>query len=125
VSTDVVTAPSSPARRTGGIGTATYACAFVVAALSFVVFGLSAEAIPEETILVRGGVYCGRRFDSGDLHAIWFLEESQVKFYGPNGLLRQVLHPAAVRYLIVGVQPAFRTLPSADCGPTASARAPT
>src|SRR2546430_2127780 len=44
VSTDVVTAPSSPARRTGGIGTATYACAFVVAALSFVVFGLSAEA---------------------------------------------------------------------------------
>src|SRR2546430_6173777 len=44
VSTDVVTAPSSQARRTGGIGTATYACAFVVAALSFVVFGLSAEA---------------------------------------------------------------------------------
>ena len=44
MSTDVVTAPSSQARRTGGIGTATYACAFIVAALSFVVFGLSAEA---------------------------------------------------------------------------------
>lgn len=60
-------------------------------------FGLSVEAVPEETILVRKGVYCGRRFDADGFHAIWFLEESQVKFYGPQGLLRQVMHPAATR----------------------------
>jgi hypothetical protein len=58
-------------------------------------FGLPADAVPEETILVRCGLYCGRRFDAAGLHAIWFLEEDLVKFYGPHGLLRQVNRPLA------------------------------
>ena len=58
-------------------------------------FGLSTEAVPQETILVRGGLYCGRRFDADGYHAIWFVEENQVKFYGPHGLLRQVQRPAS------------------------------
>lgn len=56
--------------------------------------GASVEDVPEETILVRSGIYCGRRFDAAGLHAVWFLEENQVKFYGPGGLLCQVMHPA-------------------------------
>lgn len=58
-------------------------------------FGLPSDTIPQETILIRGGLYCGRRFDAAGLHAIWFLEENLVKFYGPQGLLRQVHRPIA------------------------------
>lgn len=32
-----------------------------------------------ETILVRDGHYCGRCFTSGDLRAIWFIEEGVLK----------------------------------------------
>lgn len=61
---------------------------------SFREFGLSTETVPQETILVRGGIYCGRRFDAAGQHAVWFLEENQVKFYGPQGELRLVSRPA-------------------------------
>src|SRR5207244_6528953 len=44
VSTEALTARSGRLKRIDGIGTATYACALVVAALSFVAFGLSAAA---------------------------------------------------------------------------------
>ena len=56
-------------------------------------YGLPTETVPQESILLRGGMYCGRRFDAGDFHAIWFIEENQVKFYGPQGLLRKVSCP--------------------------------
>lgn len=38
-----------------------------------------------ETILVRDGFYCGRRFVCDSLRAIWFLEEQVIKFYGSEG----------------------------------------
>ena len=38
-----------------------------------------------ETILIRDGLYCGRRFTFGDHRAIWFLEEQVIKFYGTDG----------------------------------------
>lgn len=56
-------------------------------------FGLPHDAATQETILIRSGHYCGRRFDAGNLHAIWFLEENLVKFYGAQGLLRQIPQP--------------------------------
>ncbi len=34
-----------------------------------------------ESILLRGGIYCGRRFEAHGANAIWFLEEDEVKFY--------------------------------------------
>lgn len=34
-----------------------------------------------ESILIRNGSYCGRRFDADEAYAIWFLEEDEVKFY--------------------------------------------
>lgn len=39
----------------------------------------------EETILIRNGFYCGRRFAVAAAHAIWFCEENQLKFYGEQG----------------------------------------
>jgi hypothetical protein len=40
-----------------------------------------------ETVLIRGGAYCGRRFESTAGHAIWFIEEGQIKFYSAEGRL--------------------------------------
>jgi hypothetical protein len=34
-----------------------------------------------ESILIRNGSYCGRRFEADEAYAIWFLEEDEVKFY--------------------------------------------
>ncbi|MBC8350761.1 MAG: hypothetical protein H8E66_02160 [Planctomycetes bacterium] len=38
-----------------------------------------------ETILIRDGFYCGRRFACDSHRAIWFVEEKVIKFYGPSG----------------------------------------
>lgn len=45
----------------------------------------------EETILIRNGFYCGRRFATTAAHAVWFCEENQLKFYGPQGTVLHVL----------------------------------
>jgi hypothetical protein len=39
----------------------------------------------EETILIRGGMYCGRRFTCPGGSAVWFVEENQVKYYDAEG----------------------------------------
>lgn len=43
-----------------------------------------------ESILIRNGSYCGRRFEADGAYAIWFLEEDEVKFY------RALASPASV-----------------------------
>jgi hypothetical protein len=55
----------------------------------------SAEEL-RESIVIRDGAYCGRRFE-GDLgHAVWFLEEDQLKFYRADGGILCVLEPAVI-----------------------------
>lgn len=48
----------------------------------------------QETILIRDGFYCGRRFRAESVHAIWFLEENQLKFFGADGRVVKVVCPA-------------------------------
>ncbi|RMF39556.1 MAG: hypothetical protein D6753_13580 [Planctomycetota bacterium] len=38
-----------------------------------------------ETMLIRNGMYCGRRFQCGTYQAIWFIEEDELKLFGPCG----------------------------------------
>jgi hypothetical protein len=38
-----------------------------------------------EKILIRDGFYCGRCFNCEGFRAAWFIEEHEVKFYGPDG----------------------------------------
>ena len=38
-----------------------------------------------ETILVREGYYCGRRFSFEDWRAVWFADEEEVKFSDADG----------------------------------------
>lgn len=46
--------------------------------------GQPAEEIVEK-ILIRDGFYCGRCFTCDGFRAAWFIEEGEVKFYGPDG----------------------------------------
>ena len=43
-----------------------------------------------ETILIREGHYCGRRFDFGPWQAVWFVEEGEIKVYDPEGAVSSV-----------------------------------
>ena len=57
---------------------------------TFAELGLSPAGALRESILIRSGAYCGRRFDAAAGHAIWFLEENQIKFYDAAGRLAEV-----------------------------------
>jgi hypothetical protein len=54
-------------------------------------FGGSAEAGPNEAMLIRDGYFCGRRFECDGLGAVWFVEENEIKFYDRAGGILEVL----------------------------------
>jgi hypothetical protein len=68
---------------------------------TFAELHLSAGSEARETILIRDGHYCGRRFDVEDGHAVWFMEEEQIKFFRADGRLARVVEaiiaPAIIR----------------------------
>lgn len=43
------------------------------------------DAIESESILIRGEFYCGRRFRTASHHAVWFIEEDELKIHRQNG----------------------------------------
>jgi hypothetical protein len=55
------------------------------------VAGEGADSI-RESILIRDGLYCGRRFETSAGYAIWFVEENQVKIFEGAGRVIDVLH---------------------------------
>lgn len=61
---------------------------------TFAHLGVTPEAELRESILIRDGSYCGRRFEAEGAHAVWFLEEDQLKFYRADGGALCVLTPA-------------------------------
>ncbi len=40
-----------------------------------------------ETLLIRNGLYCGRKYQCQGHQVIWFIEEDQLKIFSPNGQL--------------------------------------
>lgn len=63
---------------------------------TFSELGLDTSSHWRETVLIREGAYCGRRFDVAGGHAIWFAEEQQIKFFLADGRLackRDLLRP--------------------------------
>lgn len=46
-----------------------------------------------ETILIRNGYYCGRRFEQDRLTAVWFILENQIKCFDRTGALLEVSAP--------------------------------
>jgi len=63
---------------------------------SFVELGAEHGLQLSEHILIRDGLYCGRRFRCDDLQAVWFIEEDQIKVYGRDGTVMRVLHASDV-----------------------------
>jgi hypothetical protein len=39
----------------------------------------------KETILIRNGIFCGRKFQQADYVVVWFIEEDEIKFFDPSG----------------------------------------
>ena len=52
------------------------------------------QELTRETLLIREGHYCGHRYESDELSAVWFLEEDEIKVFGENGGLLLVLQPS-------------------------------
>lgn len=46
-----------------------------------------------ETILIRDGVFCGRKFQCQGYSVVWFMEENEIKFFGPTGQLLRAASP--------------------------------
>ncbi len=64
---------------------------------TFVRLGEPAEQVPGEAMLIRDGFFCGRRFVSQQMEAVWFIEENEIKFYDADGAVVQVVHPGRDR----------------------------
>jgi hypothetical protein len=58
---------------------------------TFVELGGLEDQLPQETMLIRNGFFCGRRFDIDGLQAVWFTEEDEIKFFGRSGSLERVI----------------------------------
>jgi hypothetical protein len=57
---------------------------------AFADLGAASGAL-RETILIRDGGYCGRRFESDEAAAVWFVEENQLKVYRADGSVASVV----------------------------------
>jgi hypothetical protein len=55
--------------------------------------GVSDLAELRETILIRDGLFCGRKFRCCGHSVVWFMEENQIKFFGPAGNLLRTASP--------------------------------
>lgn len=38
-----------------------------------------------ESILIRNGLFCGRKFRCSGYQVVWFIEEDEIKFFSPCG----------------------------------------
>ena len=56
-------------------------------------FGIDGSEPPRETLLIRDGHFCGRRFCHESMDAIWFVEENEIKFYDSTGAVVRVIAP--------------------------------
>jgi hypothetical protein len=54
----------------------------------------SAGPIEAERLLIRNGQYCGHRYLSSGLAAVWFLEEDEIKIYDERGHVLDVCNPS-------------------------------
>ena len=61
-------------------------------------FGVQDIDSLHETILIRNGLFCGRKFQCEGHEVVWFIEEDEIKFFSPCGdLLRAASAVACIR----------------------------
>lgn len=49
-----------------------------------------------ESLLIRGGHFCGRRFELDGMSAVWFVEENELKVYDRQGELLAAVDASSV-----------------------------
>ncbi len=52
---------------------------------SFRQLGATTEALSDESLLIRDGYYCGRRFQFEDFEARWFAEANTIEIFSGDG----------------------------------------
>ena len=62
-------------------------------AQTFADLGVTDPDQVQESILIRDGSYCGRRFEAEFAVAVWFVEENEIKFYRADGRVVQITKP--------------------------------
>ena len=60
-------------------------------------FGVERPESLHETILIRHGIFCGRKFQLERYVVVWFVEEDEIKFFDPSGEL--IKATSAVQFL--------------------------
>ena len=50
-------------------------------------FGINQPVDLHETLLIRNGLFCGRKFRAEGYLVVWFVEEDEIKFFSPCGEL--------------------------------------
>lgn len=59
-----------------------------------------------ETILIRQGLFCGRKFECDGFQVVWFVEENHIKIFGSEGRLIEAM--SAERLLSLASEPVRR-----------------
>jgi hypothetical protein len=65
---------------------------------TFVELGIDTDLPLRETILICDGHYCGRRFESGDLTALWLLDDHKIDISRADGTVVQTILVAESKY---------------------------
>lgn len=60
--------------------------------------GVDSSAHFEETVLIRDGFYCGRRYRRDGWQAVWFVEEEQIKIFDRQGEIKEVFSGSNARH---------------------------
>jgi hypothetical protein len=50
-------------------------------------YGAGDQGGLSESLLIQGGLFCGRKFSEAGYTAVWFIEEDEIKFFAPCGEL--------------------------------------
>ena len=70
----------------------------LVIAEQLVSFGAQQVDAIGEAILIRDGLFCGRKFHCDGYVVVWFIEEDEIKFFSPCGdLLKATSAIACIR----------------------------
>ena len=54
-------------------------------------FGAQPKADLHETLLIRNGLFCGRKYLCDGHLVVWFIEEDEIKFFSPCGDLLKAM----------------------------------
>ena len=71
-------------------------------------FGVKQPSEMHETLLIRNGLFCGRKFQSEGHLVVWFIEEDEIKFFSPCGELLKSTSAIECLSMVEPVQHAIR-----------------